>query len=164
MSVLVRMYVRKRKHSTAQQHSRNNENETKKFRNKNNPRPLSSKNFLPDWNILLSLKSCQEEKREKSNRRASLSASYAARPSRNHLATDSVRVKLSSLSASVMLPSCFEAHATPSHQSGDRAPCNPPSTRHHPLTPVTVPRSPAVPYSEYTRAHETKEEKRREND
>ena len=30
--------------------------------------------------------------------RAPLSVSYAARPSRNHLATDSLRVKLSSLS------------------------------------------------------------------
>ena len=37
----------------------------------------------------------------------------------------------------------------------------PPSTRHHPLTPVTVPCSPAVPCSEYTYARQTKEEKRK---
>ena len=36
--------------------------------------------------------------------RSSLSASYAARPSRDHLATDSVRVKLSSLSATAVSP------------------------------------------------------------
>ena len=59
-----------------------------------------------------------------------------------------------------MLPSCLEAHATPSHENGDRAPCNPPSTRQHPLTPATAPGSPAVPCSEYTHAHETKEEKK----
>ena len=40
-------------------------------------------------------------KTKKSNSRASLSLSYAARPSRHHLATDSVRVKISSLSATV---------------------------------------------------------------
>ena len=43
---------------------------------------------------------CTGQKRNKSNSRA-LSASYAARSSRDHLATDSVRVKLSSLSATV---------------------------------------------------------------
>ncbi|MEP5116252.1 MAG: hypothetical protein ABJQ90_11040, partial [Parasphingorhabdus sp.] len=48
------------------------------------------------------------------------------------------------------------------HESGDRAPCNSPSTRQHPLTPATVPGSPAQPCSEYTHAHETKEEKREE--
>ena len=58
-------------------------------------------------------------------------------------------------------PSCLEAHATPTHESGDRAPCNPPSTRQHPLTTATAPGSPAVPRSEYTHTHETKEEKRR---
>ena len=47
------------------------------------------------------LTSGQKEKRKKSNRRASLSTSYAARPSRDHLATDAVRVKLSFLSAAV---------------------------------------------------------------
>ena len=26
-----------------------------------------------------------------------------------------------------MLPSCLEAHTTPSHENGDRAPCNSPS-------------------------------------
>ena len=43
----------------------------------------------------------KKKKREKSNRRGSLSASYDARPSRDHLATESVRVKLSFLSAAV---------------------------------------------------------------
>ena len=38
----------------------------------------------------------------KKKRAAELSASYAARPSRDHLATDSVRVKLSSLSVTVI--------------------------------------------------------------
>ena len=46
-----------------------------------------------------------------------------------------------------MHPSCLEAHATPRHESGDRAPCNPPSTRQHPLTPATAPGSPVVPCS-----------------
>ena len=62
-----------------------------------------------------------------------------------------------------MHPSCLEAHATPRHESGDRAPCNPPSTRQHPPTPATAPGSPAVSYSEYTHAHDTKEEKRRKD-
>ena len=53
----------------------------------------------------------------------------------------------------VMLPS---THATPRHESGDLAPFNPPSTRQHPLTPATVPGSPAVPCSEYTHTHERK--------
>ena len=63
-----------------------------------------------------------------------------------------------------MLPSCLEAHTTPSHENGDRAPCNPPSTGQHPLTPATAPSSPAVPYSEYTHAHETKEGKRKKKE
>ena len=58
-----------------------------------------------------------------------------------------------------MPPSCPEAHATPRHESDDSAPCNPPSTHQHPLTPATAP--PAVPCSEYTRTHETKQEKRK---
>ena len=61
-----------------------------------------------------------------------------------------------------MLPSCLEAHATPSHENGDRATCTPPSSRQHPQTPATVPGSPAVPCSEYTHAHEKKEEKGKE--
>ena len=58
--------------------------------------------------------------------------------------------------------SCLGAHAMPRLESGDRAPCNPPSTRQHPLTPATAPGSPAVPCLEYTHAHETKEEKWKE--
>ena len=57
--------------------------------------------------------------------------------------------------------SCLEAHATPRYQSGDRAPYNSPSTRQLSLTPAMAPGSPAVPYSEYTHAHETKQEKGR---
>ena len=60
-----------------------------------------------------------------------------------------------------MHPSCLEAHATLWHESGDRASCNPPSTRQHPLTTATAPGSPAVPHSEYTHAHETKGEERK---
>ena len=60
-----------------------------------------------------------------------------------------------------MHPSCLEAHATRSPESGDRARWNPPTPSQHPLTPATVPGSPAVPYSEYAHAHETKEEKRK---
>ena len=55
-----------------------------------------------------------------------------------------------------MLPSCLNAHATPSHENGDRAPSNPPSTRQRPPTPAMVPRSPAVPSFGYTNAHKTK--------
>ena len=43
-----------------------------------------------------------------------------------------------------MHPSCLEAHATPRHESGDRAPCKPPFTRQYPLTPATAPGSPVV--------------------
>ena len=57
-----------------------------------------------------------------------------------------------------MLPSCLQAHATPSHENGDRALYNPPSTRQHPLTPATAPGTPAAPCSEYTHAHETKKD------
>ena len=60
-----------------------------------------------------------------------------------------------------MHPSCLEAQATPRHESGDRAPSNPPYILQHPLTPVTAPGSPAVPYSEHTYAQKTKEEKRK---
>ena len=62
---------------------------------KMNPRPLLSDNFLPDWKTLHS------SQRNQSNSKASLSASYAARPSRDKVATDSVRVKLFSLSTTV---------------------------------------------------------------
>ena len=55
----------------------------------------SRNNFLSDWNT-----STGVTKKQK-NSRASLAASYAARPSRDHLATDSVRVELSPLSATV---------------------------------------------------------------
>ena len=55
-----------------------------------------------------------------------------------------------------VLPTCLEAHATPSHEDGDRARCNPSSTRQHPLTSATAPGSPAVACSEYTHAHERK--------
>ena len=58
--------------------------------------PVSCNNFMPDWNTLH-----WSKKKKSSNSRASLSASYAARPSRDHLAADSVRVKLSSLPATV---------------------------------------------------------------
>ena len=57
-----------------------------------------------------------------------------------------------------MLPSCLETHPTPSHEIGDHAPCNPPSTHGYSLTPAMAPGSPAVPCSEYTHAHETKRE------
>ena len=50
---------------------------------------------------------------------------------------------------------CLEGHATPSHETRDHAPCNPPSPRQHPLIPATAPGSPAGPCSEYTHAHET---------
>ena len=59
-----------------------------------------------------------------------------------------------------MLPSCLEAQTTPSHENGDRAPCKPPSTRQHPLTPATALGSPAVLCSEYTHAQKTKEGRR----
>ena len=60
------------------------------------PSHVPGNHFLhDDWNTL------HRSKRKKSNSRASLSASYAARPSRAHLTTDSVRVKFSSLSATV---------------------------------------------------------------
>ena len=55
----------------------------------------------------------------------------------------------------------FEVRATPRHELGNRAPCTPASTRQHPLTLATAPGSPAVPYSQYTHGHETKEEKKK---
>ena len=98
MSVLVRTKdARKRKHSTAQQQRKNDGNETEKFGNKKIPVPSRVKNSCRMGTPCTGPK----EKKKKSNSRASLSASYAARPSRDHLATDSVRVKLSSLSATV---------------------------------------------------------------
>ena len=58
--------------------------------------------------------------------------------------------------SSFMLPSCLEAHATPSHENGDHASSNPPPTRQRPLTPATGPGSPAVPCPGYTHAHKAK--------
>ena len=55
----------------------------------------SCNNFMTDWNNL------HRSKKKQMNSRASLPASYTARPSRDHLAIDSVRVKLSALSATV---------------------------------------------------------------
>ena len=59
-----------------------------------------------------------------------------------------------------MLPSCLEAHATPGHEYGDRAPCNlslyPPA----PADTLDGAGLAAVPCSECTHAHETKEEKK----
>ena len=63
-----------------------------------------------------------------------------------------------------IIPSCLEAHATPSHEHSDCAPCKPPSTHQHQLTPATAPGLSAVPRSEYTHAHETKEQKRKKNE
>ena len=58
--------------------------------------PVASCNFfLPDWNAL------HRRKLEKQTNSRGPSASYAAHPSRDHLVTDSVRVKLSLLSAKV---------------------------------------------------------------
>ena len=57
-----------------------------------------------------------------------------------------------------MHPLYLEGHGTPRHESGDRAPCNPPFTHQHPLTPATAPGSPAVRYSRSTR---TKRNERR---
>ena len=59
-----------------------------------------------------------------------------------------------------MLPLSLEAHTKPSHENGDRAPCDPPSTRQHPPTPATVPGPPALPCSDYTPANKTKEQKK----
>ena len=85
----------KRKHSTAQQHRKNNVNETENFGKKRKSPSLSCNEFLPDWNTL------HGSEKTPHNSGASLSASYAARPFRDHLATDSVRVKLPLLSATV---------------------------------------------------------------
>ena len=52
-----------------------------------------------------------------------------------------------------IFPRCLGAHATPSHENGDRVSCNPTSTRQHPLTPATAPGSPAVPRVLSTRTH-----------
>ena len=96
-SCLDMLYVRTRKHSTAQQHHRkNNGNETEKFGKK-------KKNFPSDVIIfcLIGTPCTGQKKKKKTNSRAPLSTSYAGRPSRDHLATDSVRMKLSSLSATM---------------------------------------------------------------
>ena len=74
-----------------QRHRKNNENQTEKFGKKKKSRPLSRNNFC-----LIGTPSNSQE-RKKTNSRASLLASYADRPSRDHLATDSVRVRFSSL-------------------------------------------------------------------
>ena len=61
-----------------------------------------------------------------------------------------------------MLPWCLEAHETPRHENGGRAPCNPPSARQHPFTPATAPGSPAVTCSRVharTRSERRKKEK-----
>ena len=84
-----------KKERTAQQDRNSIENDTEQFRNNTNPRPPSCNNFLPDWNT------CHRSIKKESNSRASLSASCAAHFSRDHLATDSVGVELSSLSATV---------------------------------------------------------------
>ena len=88
-------YVRERKHSTALQHRKNNEKDTENFGKK--------KKTLSPHVILFCLigTPCTGQRRKKSNSRACLSASYAARPSREHLATDSVQLKISSRSATV---------------------------------------------------------------
>ena len=54
------------------------------------------KYFFVYWNTLH-----RSKNKNKTYSRASLSVSYATRPSRDHLATASVRVKLSLLSATV---------------------------------------------------------------
>ena len=66
----------------------------KKSGRKKNPRPS------PEIMFRLIGTPCTGQK-EKMNNKASLSPSYAARPSRDHLATDSGRAKLSSLFATV---------------------------------------------------------------
>ena len=51
----------------------------------------------------------------------------------------------------------IDGQATPSHENGDRALSNLPSTRQRPLTPATAPGSPVVPRSGYhTHAHRKK--------
>ena len=49
----------------------------------------------------------------------------------------------------------------PRHESGDRAPCSPRTTPQHQLTPATTSDSATASCSDYTLAHETKEEKRK---
>ena len=79
-----------------QQHRKINESETENFVKKKNPRPLSCNNCLPAGTL------CTSQEKNKMNSRASLSASYTARPSGDYLVTDSVRVKVSSLSVTVI--------------------------------------------------------------
>ena len=88
----------KAQHGTAQQHRKTIENETKQVGKKKNLRLLLRNKLLPEWNIL------HRPKKKKKNSKAFLSASYTARLSRDHLTTDLVRVKLSSLSATVIPP------------------------------------------------------------
>ena len=59
-----------------------------------------------------------------------------------------------------MHPSCLEAHATPRHESGDRAPCNPPSTRQHPRRRRALPRCRA----RSTRTHMKRKQKKGRKD
>ena len=58
-----------------------------------------------------------------------------------------------------MHPSCLDTHATPRHESGDRTPCNPPSTRKHPLTPAKARARPRC-RARSTRTH-TKQKKKK---
>ena len=60
--------------------------------------PLCCNSFPPEWNTL------HRSETKQSSSRASLSASHAAHPSRGRLATDSVRVKLPSPSATSSEP------------------------------------------------------------
>ena len=99
MSVLVRVLVSTKEQAqhSAAAHHKNNENETEISERKKYPFPLSCSNFLPDWNTIHPVNRIKikiiEHKR--------LSLSLVRRPPRDHLATDSVRVKLSFLSATV---------------------------------------------------------------
>ena len=89
-------YVRKRrKHSTAQQLRKTSVNETEKFGKKKNPQ--SSRVII----FCLIGTPCTGKKKQKKLQQSFSLSLVAARPSRDHLATDSVRVKLSLLSATV---------------------------------------------------------------
>ena len=57
------------------------------------------------------------------------------------------------------LRTCLDAHATPRYESGNVLLATTPFTRQHSLTPATAPGPPAMTCSEYTHAHETKEDK-----
>ena len=58
------LYVRKRKYSTPQQHSKDNENDSGKFGKKKYHHPLSCNYCLPDWNTLYPVKKKKVEKLE----------------------------------------------------------------------------------------------------